>query len=318
MKMRLHIVFLFTLLGFIANGQVPAAFLLRNKMQIGEQTKLIYELKGIKKGQSLTFYEKSDAIPCVSKKENLTSGISDARSLEIIGKFHDTVVFENGDYTWRGSYTITAWYTGNYFIPKSTIATIDDIIVFPSVRLSVTSPKIEKKKGLYDIKEEFVSLPSKFEIFVKNYGIWLLVALIILGGVFYGWRKYKKRKNISPSEPLVKISLKQKTIIELDDLLHKGIWEKEGIKAHYVCLSNIVRSYLGERYQLSLMDKTTYQIQALLLKSNVHKELLDELAVILEQSDLVKFAKSEPGYLEVVNSLQKAKEIVEKTSPYNE
>jgi hypothetical protein len=311
-------VFLFTLLGLVAIGQVPSAFLLRNKMQIGEQTKLIYELKGIKKGQSLTFYEKSDAIPCVSKKENLTSEISDARSLEIIGKFHDTVVFENGDYTWRGSYTITAWDTGNYFIPKSTIATIDDIIVFPSVRLSVTSPKIEKKKGLYDIKEEFVSLPSKFEIFVKNYGIWLLVALIILGGVFYGWRKYKKRKKISPSEPLIKISLKQKTIIELDDLLHKEIWEKEGIKAHYVCLSNIVRSYLGERYHLSLMDKTTYQIQALLVKSNVHKELLDELAVILEQSDLVKFAKSEPGYLEVVNSLQKAKEIVEKTSPYNE
>jgi hypothetical protein len=318
MKMRLHIVFLFTLLGLVAIGQVPSAFLLRKTMQIGEQTKLIYELKGIKKGQSLTFYEKSDAISCVSKKENLTSGISDARSLEIIGKFHDTVVFENGDYTWRGSYTITAWDTGNYFIPKSTIATIDDIIVFPSVRLSVTSPKIEKKKGLYDIKEEFVSLPSKFEIFVKNYGIWLLVALIILLGVIYGWRKYKKRKKISPSEPLVKISLKQKTINELEDLLHKGIWEKEGIKAHYVCLSNIVRSYLGERYQLSLMDKTTYQIQALLVKSNVHKELLDELAVILEQSDLVKFAKSEPGYLEVMNSLQKAKEIVEKTSPYNE
>lgn len=315
---RQFILFLLITSAFFGRTQEPRAYLLRNKMLIGEQTTLIYELKGIKKGQSLTFYEKSKVIPCVSKKENLTSGVSDNSTLEIIGKFHDTIVYEHGDYTWRGSYVVTAWDTGNYFIPKSTIATIDNILVFPFVKLTITSPKLDKKRGLYDIKESFVSIPSSFELFIKSYGVWILIGVLIIVIGIYVWRKYRKRSKVTPTEKAVDLSLKQKTLNELEALLHEGIWEKEGIKAHYVVLSNIVRSYLGERYSLSLMDKTTYQIQALLAKSNVHRGLLDELAVVLEQSDLVKFAKSEPGYLEVVHSLQLAKDIVEKTSPYHE
>jgi hypothetical protein len=115
-----------------------------------------------------------------------------------------------------------------------------------------------------------------------------------------------------------KTTLKEQVLAEIDALIAKKLWENEGLKEHYFQLSLIIRTYLGKRYHLSLIDKTSYQIQLLLVQSNVHKELVYQIKIVLEQSDLVKFAKSEPTLLEITSSANLAKEIVLKTSPYNE
>jgi uncharacterized membrane protein YebE (DUF533 family) len=66
------------------------------------------------------------------------------------------------------------------------------------------------------------------------------------------------------------------------------------------------------------LDKTSFQICSLLSKCELHVFLQKDIQKVLDQSDLVKFAKSEPLDIEILNISVLAKEIVEKTSPANE
>jgi hypothetical protein len=101
-------------------------------------------------------------------------------------------------------------------------------------------------------------------------------------------------------------------------LTNTKLWEQDKLKEHYVRLSFLLRNYLAKRYRLSLLDKTSFQICALLSKCELHVSLQRDIQKVLDQSDLVKFAKSVPTEFEILNVSVLAKEIVEKTSPSNE
>lgn len=280
----------------------PKAYVRRNSFFIGEQTELIYEIKGIKKTDKLSF------IP--QQKQ-----IKGAKGVEIIGQFQDTLIPSGKIFTWQGTYTITAWDSGRVTIPTTTILVNDSVLTLNAINLFVKSPKIKEGKGLYDIKEGFEDVPSSTSLFFQKYWEWIVVILLLILGIFlyFKFRKKKEKK-----VPEITLSLKEATLKEMETLFEKRMWEHEGLKEHYFQLSLILRTYLGKRYTVSLIDKTSYQIELLLGQLNIHQELQHEINWILNQADLVKFAKSSPDISEVMQSIQRAKEIVIKTSKFGE
>ena len=307
--------FIFILLSVTLFAQTKG-YIRRNSFYIGEQTELVYELKDISSNARLDFYPHQKTIPCVSSRANLNSGKADARSLEIIGSFHDTLIQQGKTWIWQGSYIVTAWDTGKIVIPATSIAVKDSVYSFSPITLRVLAPKINAKQGIYDIKEVYANIPSSVGMFFRK-NAWWMIAIVLLGLVVFWWLKKQKNKPKQAKQGK-SLSLKEETLLEIDSLLAKKLWENEGLKEHYFQLSLIIRKYLGKRYHLSLIDKTSYQIQLLLVQSNVHKELVAQIKIVLEQSDLVKFAKSEPTLLEITSNANLAKEIVTKTTPYNE
>ena len=87
------------------------------------------------------------------------------------------------------------------------------------------------------------------------------------------------------------------------------------MKKHFVELSYILRSYLTTRYDISLLEKTSYQTKILLTEKGLNKETVDVVSRILSQSDMVKFAKSKPELIEILRISTLAKQIVVETSP---
>ena len=289
------------LLSYVTVAQ-PKAYVRRNSFLIGEQTELVYEVQGIKKSDKLSF------IP--QQKQ-----ILGAKGVEIIGEFQDTLISSGKCFTWEGSYTITAWDSGNVIIPTTTILVNDSVLNLNAINLFIKSPKIKEGKGLYDIKEGFEEVPSISTLFFQKNWKWIVgILLLILGCILY----FKFRKKKVQSTPEISLSLKEATLLEMDNLFAKRLWEHEGLKEHYFQLSLILRNYLGKRYTLSFMDKTSYQIELLLGQLNVHQDLQREINWMLNQADLVKFAKSSPDISEVMQSIQRAKEIVTKTSKFGE
>lgn len=300
MRKGLYILIL-CLLSYVTVAQ-PKAYVRRNSFFIGEQTELIYEIKGIKKTDKLSF------IP--QQKQ-----IKGAKGVEIIGQFQDTLIPSGKIFTWQGTYTITAWDSGRVTIPTTTILVNDSVLTLNAINLFVKSPKIKEGKGLYDIKEGFEDVPSSTSLFFQKYWEWIVVILLLILGIFlyFKFRKKKEKK-----VPEITLSLKEATLKEMETLFEKRMWEHEGLKEHYFQLSLILRTYLGKRYTVSLIDKTSYQIELLLGQLNIHQELQHEINWILNQADLVKFAKSSPDISEVMQSIQRAKEIVIKTSKFGE
>ncbi len=289
------------LLSYVAVAQ-PKAYVRRNSFFIGEQTELIYEVKGVKKTDKLSF---------IPQKKKITG----TKGVEIIGEFQDTLIPSGKVFTWQGSYTITAWDSGRVTIPETTILVNDSVLQLNALNLFIKTPKIKEGKGLYDIKEGFEEVPSSTSLFFQKYWGWIVAVLLLILGIilYFKFRKKKEKKT-----PEITLSLKEATIKEIDALFEKHLWEHEGLKEHYFQLSLILRTYLGKRYTLSLMDKTSYQIEVLLGQLNLHHSLQTEINLMLNQSDLVKFAKSSPDITEVTRSIQRAKDIVTKTSKFGE
>jgi hypothetical protein len=310
MKKLQHII-IFVLFASALNGQVAQTILQKNKLIVGEQTTLIYRVPLKSNNQKTNFTPNEKYIPSSQKMANKQNEASE--TIEILGKFKDTIMDINGRFEWIGSYTIIAWDSGFFAIPPVQIELTDSLIEFPAALLQVNLMKAEKGKDIYDIQEAFEEIPDdsfSFSRFLKNYW-WLLAGILCtLIGLFI-YRKHKKRQG---KNPIPVLSLKEKTLLAIDDLEQKRLWSSGQLKLHYSELSYILRQYLSTQYQLSLLEKTSIETKLLLSQKGVSKNTVDEIATILDQSDLVKFAKSIPEEIIVLQISALARKIVIETS----
>ena len=63
-------------------------------------------------------------------------------------------------------------------------------------------------------------------------------------------------------------------------------------------------------------EKTSYEKQLLLSQVQISKEILNDIQWVLQQSDLVKFAKSEPSEMDMMKIGICSKSIVELTTTH--
>lgn len=279
------------------------SYALRNSLKIGEQTELIYEIKGKGEQPSISFPAKSGKILCENKQF----------SLEVIGVFNDTFIKQQNSWIWRGAYVITAWDSGQFVIPSFSISLNKKVETFNKVILNFTFPKVDKSGELKDIKSIFTAIPSEFQTWLKKNYTWILwsILIVVVGVIVWIWLKRRKKK--SPIEIKKTLSPAEIALQEIDNLIQHKFWIQNGEKEYYVRLSSILKTYLGANYQLSLSEKTSYEIQLLLSQIKISKEILNDIQWVLQQSDMVKFAKSEPSEIDMMKIGMSSKSIVETT-----
>ena len=308
-----------SLVGFFVFGQEGQTILDKNKLLVGEQFVVTYHVT-LKNGENVSFEPFKLNLLVQNPKNH-----KEKTCLEIVNPFEDTILINQGKREWFGSYKVTPWDSGFFQIQTVKYTINGKANYFPSVSFSVDLVKSKKGQDIYDIKESFVKLPpKKFSIkealkeFNSKNGWWFYAVLVVLVGlfIFYRLRKRKKEK-VKPilSEVVRPLSLKEKTILAIENLEKKQLWKQGLLKEHYVELSFILREYLSKRYTLSLIEKTSYESKLLLTQKGIPVLTIDEVGEILNQSDMVKFAKSEPEEITVIRLSSVAKKIVEQTSP---
>ncbi|MFN5417903.1 MAG: hypothetical protein ACK5B9_12665 [Flavobacteriia bacterium] len=308
--MKNYLVLIALFLSGILSAQTNA-YLKKGELQIGEQTELVYEFMFDKKEKQPSFQAFSKIIPCNKRLGNSFINTGDPIELEIIGAFKDTIIEKKGFNLWRGTYQITVWDSGQVVIPECRIVFKDSTYNFYPLLLNVSMPKTENGKDIYDIKESFVEIETDYFSWITDFW-WIWTALILLGIIFYILRKRSKK----PVKEIIKeLSLKDKTLLALDGLEKAKMWEKEQIKEHYIELSFIFRSYLASRYELNLLEKTSYETALLLAQKNIATDTIETIKSILDYADMVKFAKSKPNEFDVLRNLAQVRQIVAETSP---
>ncbi|MFW5805918.1 MAG: hypothetical protein ACOCVX_05250 [Bacteroidales bacterium] len=172
-----------------------------------------------------------------------------------------------------------------------------------------------------DINDELYETPLSFSEmlyyiwhFIKNNWWWLsALVLLILAAIYYFFFYTKNkpifRQKIKPEEPAHVIAFR-----ELDRIKEEKLWQKNRVKDYYTDLTDTLRHYLENRYDVQAMEKTSNEIYRLIDE----KRLMDEnmkmkMQDILQRSDFVKFAKSMPLPDENKRSLDQAYVIVEAT-----
>lgn len=304
-----NIILLFTFYGFSQDLKTAVS---QNKIFIGEEIVLTYSVK-LSKSDIVNFTPKKYEIPCY-----LTGGTSSLTTgngiVEILQPFYDTTISNRKNTTWIGKYTVTAWDSGNYVIPEQRIQINDSTFTFKPVIVSVILMEDSEDIDIYDIREKQADLPSKPLTFLEFINKFWWVILIGIIGIGFAIFQFVRRRNKEPEE-IKQISLKEKTLFAIENLEERKLWEKKLLKEHFVELSLILRMYLSSRYQISLLDKTTYETSLLLKQVGLEQGTISGITQILSESDMVKFAKSKPDIMAILKVSTLAKQIVAETSP---
>jgi len=226
----------------------------------------------------------------------------------------------------RKRYLLTSFDSGYYHInplpvtlrPKSDetyrIYTNSLFLAVQTIHIDSAETRIADIKGT-------IHTPLTFKEFVKEYLpiilIIIVVAILVLA-IIYLIKKNKKptveQEIIVPKEEAHVIAFR-----DLDALSAKKLWQTGFVKNYYSDLSDIMRRYLENRYEMPAMESSTTEITEY-LKSNkfIDKELRSKLQEFLETADLVKFAKFEPIASEHLKYLEQSYAFVLKTKVVEE
>jgi hypothetical protein len=129
-------------------------------------------------------------------------------------------------------------------------------------------------------------------------------------------RKYKE------DEPTYKaLPPYQEAMFKLNELDEKLLWQNNKVKQYYSELTDIIRGYIERELKLPALEKTTDEIIETLQDFNdaetilTTKETIVKLKKLLQEADLVKFAKSKPLALEIEEDRKDALDIISNLKP---
>jgi len=299
----------------LSMGQQLLVEISNDAILVGEPTTLKFTVKA-ESQDTIKFNPKQKEID--ARLMNQNGGLAtDITPLEIVYPFIDTFIFNGSAKKWKGEYVLTSWEPGNFVIPGATILINDSTYRFKDISLKCSLVAQDTTMDIYEIREGYTQIPDKpfsFVEFVSDNWCWLIIFPIAIM-VFLIIRKLRKREDDDYLEEVKPLSLKERTILAINSLEKEELWSKDKLKEHFIELSYILRSYLTNRYSISLLDKTTYEIKLLLTKQGLNEETVDVIARILSQSDMVKFAKSKPDVIAIIRQSTLAKQIIAETSP---
>jgi len=184
-------------------------------------------------------------------------------------------------------------------------------IATDSVVVNVHTVPVSTAEEIKDVKS-----PITIQYDWKWLLLWAGIALLIIVAGYFAYKKYKQKKLEQPVEKkIIIIPPHVKALTALEKLDNEHLWQKGFIKDYHSRITEIIRNYFEERFDLPAMELTTTEtIQH--LKSIKEKDIILDITYnFLSNADLVKFAKFQP--FESVNEemMKQAKEIIQSTIP---
>ncbi|MBN2236982.1 MAG: hypothetical protein JW729_05450, partial [Bacteroidales bacterium] len=140
--------------------------------------------------------------------------------------------------------------------------------------------------------------------------------LVLIFTMFYFYRK-RKKKPIFKSKEEPKIAPNVKALDALAVLRLKKLWQAGKVKAYHTELTEIVRTYIEDRFGIMAVEMTTDEILVEIKPIIANAVAINKLKSSLELADLVKFAKANPTALENDTSLNFAVDFVNESNAQN-
>lgn len=294
--------FLFVLLLIIypslTNAQtIATAKVDSNKILVGQTVQLEIELKQ-NRNQNIPWLQLPDSIG----------------KLEIISKSKiDTVPNTDAAILQRKQILTISGYDSGYFVVPpfeffNNGDTAQKLAETNPLLISVFTVPVDTTKPIRDIRG-VVEVPYTW----RDYLPWILG---IAGGILLaiiGYYFYRKRKNRPIKILEKKISLRPAHEIALEQLQKldaEKIWQQGNFKSYHSSLSDIVRTFIENRWGVNAMELTTDEIVEHSFVSQLSNASREQLSILLHLADMAKFAKAQPLANENEQSMRTAFEFV--------
>lgn len=242
--------------------------------------------------------------------------------IEIVDKtIVDTLTLPDGRLQLNQYITLTSFKDSLFAIEPIAFASGRDTFWTESLALNIVQPfEVDSSLAITDIKDI-----ERAPIWWWGIIRWILLAIGLIGlavGLYYLWKWYKK--NHQPEEePIAPELLRpadEVALEKLDEIKAQKIWKDGKVKEYQTELTDVVREYIGRRFDVQSTEKTSDETLRA-MKPLLEKDLFGKLSKMLQLADLVKFAKwhttpdeNEQGLLtayEFVNETKVVEEVKE-------
>ena len=260
-----------------------------------QEVKVVTSTKNIKIGEQIEYKIsiQAPADAAVVFPEGQTFG-----ALEMVKTNPTDTLKEAGKFRLEKAYYLTQFDEGKYTIPQQKIQISHKDFYTDSLLVEVHNVAVDTlKQPLYDAKPiAEVTSPSSSHLWLWIVGI---VALLLTAAALYFF--VFRKKKLSAEEERKKLPPFERAIQDLKDLQNSKYLIESQHKAYYTRLTDIVKEYLEDEVHILAKESTTDELLAKINdlqqtgKLHLSAETISNLKRVLQNADLVKFAKSKPS-----------------------
>ena len=225
----------------------------------------------------------------------------------------DTTTLPDGRLQLSQELTLTSFKDSLFAVAPIAVVSGGDTFWTESMALNVIQPfEVDSSLAITDIKDI-----EKAPIYWWGIIRWVLLVLAVIGlfiGAYYGVLWYRKHflKEEEVIEPELLRPADEVALEKLDEIKAQKIWKDGKVKEYQTELTDVVREYIGRRFDVQSTEKTSDETLRA-MKPLIDKELFAKLSKMLQLADLVKFAKWHTTPDENEQALSTAYEFVNET-----
>ena len=216
-------------------------------------------------------------------------------------------------------YLMTGFDSGAFYIPTQQIFIKNRAYLSDSVLINVATIAVDTSQQKPFPIKSIQTEPLVYDDF-KPYVIWVILALLLLG-LFIYYLKTRKKPEIKEIESINTLPPYEEALEKLQELDDKLLWQNNEIKKYYSELTEIVRVFIEKELEIPALEITTFELISLLSdyntpkNINITKETVRKLNALLQEADLVKFAKSTPLSHEIEEDRRVAEKVLNDLRP---
>lgn len=285
------------------------------QMVLGEQTKMQLEVT----------CNAAEGVQIPKPEQQLPTGVESLN----LQPTTDTVT-ESGQLRLQQEWILTSFRDTVYTVQPFVLTASGDTVKAAPQTLTILRPEgIEQLEDIHDIKDI-----ERAGIWWWDIVMWILIALgigILIGAIVYVvlWQQRHKQKDAPLAQKIILRPAEEVALEQLDAIKAAKIWQQGHGKQYHTELTDVIRTYIGRRFDVHSTEKTSdetlRELKPILLSNQPSavsiqngKELYDKLSQMLQLADFVKFAKYEAMPEENERALNTAYEFVNATTPQKE
>ncbi len=225
----------------------------------------------------------------------------------------ETIRNEDGTATTTQTIDTRLFAPGEFEIPSLMVNISDGAGNLTTVQTPITAVSIASV--LNEADTELRDIKPQAELPYMNSLPWIVAAtaailLVAVGYLFW----HRKQKRIALSQ--LDNRLPHEVVLdELNRVQGLRLPDEGRFKEHYTLISDVMREYAERIFKVPVLERTTIEVQMSFKAIGVDTDLANTFIDILNESDMVKFAKVAPGIDRAYKLIGKSRQFVDGTRP---
>lgn len=211
--------------------------------------------------------------------------------------------------------SLTAFDTGFWAVPPFQFTIGSKEILSEALLLHVRGVELDSTAAPKDIKP-IHEPPFSMGWWLRQHWPWVAgvaaCGLAVFAVILLVRRLRRKQPLVQA--PVIELPLHERVLQQLAALDKERVWQQGGHKAYQSRLTDLLRGYIEERYQVPALESTTDELLHELRVSPLNTDQQNLLGNMLRLADLVKFAKALPSPQENEQMMANALRFVQETA----